>query len=130
MQLRRARFLSSASTTHHGVSGLSVAANMASFDFEYSTHLERAVTSIGEIFQRLVGVLMRSWKRRSCSSSLTENQNLRRMTPERMSIRSNSGAVRRKSVYSSSVQKPMTCSTPARLYQLRSKRTHSLAAGS
>src|SRR5664280_1416451 len=124
MQFRRARSLLSASTTHQGVSGLSVAANIASLAFEYSTHFERAVTSIGEIFQRLVGLLIRSWKRRSCSSSLTENQYLIRMTPERISIRSNSGAVLRKSWYSPSVQKPITCSTPARLYQLRSNSTH------
>ena len=47
-----------------------------------------------------------------------------RMIPERTSIRSNSGQERRNSRYSSSVQKPMTRSTPARLYQLRSKQDH------
>jgi len=50
---------------------------------EYSTHFDRAVTSIGEIFQRFVGWVIRSWKRRSCSTSLTENQYLMRMIPER-----------------------------------------------
>ena len=44
----------------------------------------RAVTSIGQIFQRFVGSLIRSWNRRSCSSSLTENQYLIRIMPERM----------------------------------------------
>ena len=39
------------------------------------------------------------------------------------------GQERRNSSYSSAVQKPMTCSTPARLYQLRSNRTISPAAG-
>ncbi len=73
---------------------------------------------------------MRSAKRRSCSSSLTENQNLTRMMPDRISIRSKSGHDRRNSSYSSSVQNPMTCSTPARLYQLRSNSTISPAAGS
>ena len=33
-------------------------------------------------------------------------------------------------LYSSLVQKPITCSTPARLYQLRSNSTISPAAGS
>ena len=71
----------------------------------------------------------RPWKRRSCSSSLTENQYLMIWMPDRTSIRSNSGQVRRKSAYSSSVQKPMTRSTPARLYQDRSNSTISPAAG-
>ena len=51
------------------------------------------------------------------------------MMPERTSIRSNSGQERRNSAYSSSVQKPITRSTPARLYQERSNRTISPAAG-
>ena len=72
---------------------------------------------------------MRAWNRRSCSSSLTENQYLTSMIPDRTSIRSNSGHERMNSSYSSSVQKPMTRSTPARLYQLRSNRTISPAAG-
>ena len=80
-------------------------------------------------FQRRAGLPARSWKRRSCSSSLTENQYFSRMMPERTSIRSNSGQERRNSVYSSWVQNPMTYSTPARLYQLRSNRTISPAAG-
>ena len=42
---------------------------------------------------------------------------------------SNSGASRMNSQYSSSVQKPMTRSTPARLYQDRSNMTISPAAG-
>ena len=43
--------------------------------------------------------------------------------PERTSIFSNSGTVRKNSSYSASVQKPITRSTPARLYQLRSNST-------
>src|SRR6266516_336220 len=84
---------------------------------------------MGLSFQRLVGSLIRAWNRRSCSASLTENQYLMRMIPDRTSMRSNSGQERRNSWYSSSVQKPMTRSTPARLYQLRSNRTISPAAG-
>ena len=44
-------------------------------------------------------------------------------------MRSNSGQVCMNSQYSSSLQKPITRSTPARLYQERSKRTISPAAG-
>src|SRR4029079_9204112 len=83
----------------------------------------RELRSIGLNFQRLVGSLIRDWKRTSCSLSLTENQYLIRMIPERTSIRSNSGTERRNSLYSSSLQKPITRSTPARLYQLRSNNT-------
>ena len=42
---------------------------------------------------------------------------------KRTNIRSNSGQLCRNSRYSWSVQNPITCSTPARLYQLRSNRT-------
>jgi hypothetical protein len=73
---------------------------------------------------------MRSWKRFSCASSLTENQYLSRMMPERTNMRSKEGQERRNSQYSSSVQKPITRSTPARLYQLRSISTISPPAGS
>ena len=72
---------------------------------------------------------MRSLKRFSCSSSLTENQYLMRVMPERINIRSNSGQARRNSRYSSSLQKPITRSTPARLYQERSNSTISPAEG-
>ena len=44
-------------------------------------------------------------------------------------MRSNSGHERRNSRYSSSVQNPITRSTPARLYQERSNRTISPPAG-
>jgi hypothetical protein len=49
------------------------------------------------------------------------------VTPEPMSIFSNAGHWRRNSRYSAGVQKPMTRSTPARLYQERSMRTISPA---
>jgi hypothetical protein len=76
-----------------------------------------------------VGSFRRAWKRFSCSVSLTENQYLISVIPLRTSMRSNSGHDRRNSSYSSSVQKPMTRSTPARLYQERSSRTISPLAG-
>src|SRR5271166_6489324 len=123
MQLRRADFLSSASTRYHGAYDVSVYFSILSFAFEYSTQRSRDSTSIGESFQRLIGFSMRSRKRRSCSSSLTENQYLISLIPERTSISSKRGQARRNSLYSSSVQKPITCSTPARLYQLRSNST-------
>jgi hypothetical protein len=81
-------------------------------------------------FQRRIGSSMRDWKRRSCSSSETENQYLIRMIPSSTSSRSKIGHWCRKRRYSAGVQKPSTCSTPARLYQLRSKSTISPAAGS
>ena len=68
--------------------------------------------------------------RRSCSSALTSSQYLTSTIPERTSIRSSSGTWRKNSSTSASVQKPMTRSTPARLYQLRSNRTISPAVGS
>jgi hypothetical protein len=49
--------------------------------------------------------------------------------PLRTSIFSNSGTERKNSSYSSSVQKFITRSTPARLYQLRSNSTISPPAG-
>ena len=74
MQLSRARRLSSASTTYHGASGMSVWTNISSFAREKSTQRARDSRSIGESFQRRIGSSSRERKRRSCSSSLTENQ--------------------------------------------------------
>ena len=58
-----------------------------------------------------------------------ENQYFRSRIPERTNMRSNSGTDLKNSSYSSGVQNPMTFSTPARLYQLRSNSTISPAAG-
>src|SRR5918994_794783 len=126
---RRACRLTSASTTHQGESSVSVRANMVSLALEKSTHRLRDSRSIGLSFQCLLGSERRSWKRRPCSSSETENQYLRSLMFERISISSKSGVARRNSWYSSSVQKPITRSTPARLYQERSKSTISPADG-
>ena len=84
---------------------------------------------MSESFHRLRGSALRASKRRCCSSALTENQYFSTTIPERTSIRSNSGQLRRNSWCSSSVQKPITHSTFERLYQLRSNRTISPAAG-
>ena len=129
MQLSRARRLSLASTTNHGACLMSVWANMSSLAREYSTHSSRDLRSIGLSFQRFIGSFTRARKRFSCSASETENQYLIRRIPDRTSIRSNSGHERMNSWYSSSVQKPITRSTPARLYHERSNMTSSPAAG-
>jgi hypothetical protein len=68
-------------------------------------------------------------KRVRCSARDTENQNLTRWTPSATSICSNSGACSMKRWYSAVVQKPITRSTPARLYQDRSNSTISPAEG-
>src|SRR3954447_11080633 len=117
MQFRRAARLSSDSIVIHGASGMSVTANISSLALENSAHFSRDLRSIGLSFQRLSGSCARSWKRRSCSASLTENQYFNSTMPERTSIRSNSGHERSHSVYSSGVQNPSTRSTPPRLYQ-------------
>jgi len=80
-------------------------------------------------FQRRIGSCTRAWKRCSCSSSETENQYLISWMSERTSMCSNSGQERMNSSYWCSSQKPITRSTPARLYQERSKMTISPAAG-
>ncbi len=130
MQFRRARRLLSASTTYHGDSEVSVCTNISSLAREYSIHFVREYRSVAESFHRRIGSSMRFSKRRSCSSSLTENQYLMRMSPSSMRRRSKIGHWRRNRWYSCGVQKPRTRSTPARLYQLRSKRAISPAAGS
>src|SRR5688572_4009418 len=99
MQLSRAFFLSSASTTHHGLFLVSVCSSMMSLALEYSTQRLRDSRSIGLSFQRLVGLATRSRNRFSCSSSLTENQYLARWMPERIRISSNSGEERGNSSY-------------------------------
>ena len=78
---------------------------------------------------RLDDPMRRMMNRVRCSPGVTENQNLVICSPERTSIRSNSGASRMNSQYSSSVAKPITRSTPARLYQERSNMTISPPAG-
>src|SRR5689334_23864957 len=85
--------------------------------------------SIGLSFHCRTGSTRRIMNRVRCSDRVTENQNFVRCSPERTSIRSNSGVSRMNSQYSSSAQKPITRSTPARLYQERSNMTISPPAG-
>jgi hypothetical protein len=84
---------------------------------------------MGLSFHCRTGSTWRMMKRVSCSLCDTENQNLVRWMPERTIMRSRSGACRMNSWYSAVVQKPITRSTPARLYQDRSNMTISPAAG-
>jgi hypothetical protein len=65
-----------------------------------------------------------------CSARETENHNLTRWMPLSTNARSNPGVCSMNSRYSLGVQKPMTRSTTARLYQDRSNNTISPAAGS
>ena len=129
MQLSRAFFLSSAGTTHQGDSGMWVRSIITSLALVYSSQRRRLSRSMGLSFHCLSGSWMRPRKRISCSWSDSENQYLMSWIPERMIIFSNSGTSRKNASYCSSVQKPITFSTPARLYQLRSKSTISPAAG-
>ena len=80
-------------------------------------------------FQIFRGSSIRLWSRRVCSSGLTSSQYLRSRMPESTIAFSTPGASSRKRRVSSGVQNPITRSTPARLYQLRSKITTSPAAG-
>ena len=130
MTLMRERFLSSLSTVYHGADGMSVWTNISSFAREYSSHFVMDSKSIGESFHWRSGSLRRDWKRLYCSSSETENQYFRSMMPSSTSRRSKIGAWCRKRRYSCDDAKPITRSTPARLYQERSKMTISPAVGS
>ena len=129
MALRRARFLQSLLMTVQGLSAVSVSKNIASLARVYSSHLSSDALSMGLSFHCLSGWAARSRKRRRCSFWLTLNQNFTRWMPLRTKWRSNSGACFMNSWYSSVVQKPITRSTPARLYQLRSKSTISPCVG-
>ena len=129
MQLRRARRLSSERTMCHGANLVSVAANIASRAREYSNHRLREHRSVGLSFHCRSGSSMRARNRRFCSSSPTSSQYLISVMPPSTMNSSNSGQTLRKRRCCSSVQKPMTRSTPARLYQLRSKITISPAVG-
>ena len=84
---------------------------------------------MGESFHRRTGSIWRIAKRVRCSWRVTENQNLVRWIPESTSILSKTGACPMNVSYPASVQKPMTRSTFARLYQERSNITISPAVG-
>ena len=72
---------------------------------------------------------MRASSRPVCSSGLTSSQYLIRMMPDSTMAFSTAGVSWRKRCTCSIEQNSITRSTPARLYQLRSKMTISPAAG-
>ena len=85
--------------------------------------------SMAESFDRRTGSMCRMRKRLRCSLRETENHSLTTRMPERTHMRSRSRTSRMNSRYSFSSAKPITRSTPARLYQDRSNSTISPAAG-
>src|SRR5689334_15787078 len=121
MQFKRALFLSSERSTYHGAHLVSVASNIMSRALEYSYHLLRQGKSMGLNFHWRNGSVMRASNRRCCSASLTSSQYLTSTTPLFTIYLSASGQRLRKVSCCCFVQKPITYSTPARLYQLRSK---------
>ncbi len=84
---------------------------------------------MSESFQILRGSSMRLSRRRVCSSGPTSSQYFNSTIPESTIAFSTAGTCSRNRSVCSGVQKPITRSTPARLYQLRSKITTSPAAG-
>ena len=85
--------------------------------------------STGEILYCFKGSVCRDSKRFICSSLETEKKYFIKMMPSFTSISSNMGTSFKKRLFCSSEQNPMTGSTMARLYQLRSKSTISPACG-
>ena len=129
MTLSWAVCLLSLGTTYQGAAGWSVRASISSRARAYSVHRLRAVRSMGESFQRFQSFFRRDWKRRSCSSSDTSSQSLITFTPALTKLSSNRGASRKKLATCDGVANPLTFSTPARLYQERSKSTISPGPG-
>src|SRR5215475_11392335 len=121
MQLRRAFFLSSERTTYQGANLESVAASMRSRAREYSYQRRNDSTSIGLSFHWRNGSLILALKRRCCSFFPTSSQYLMRIMPLSTTYFSTDGQISRNFLYSALLQNPITCSTPARLYQLRSQ---------
>src|SRR6266404_7308772 len=123
MQLSRALFLSSERTRYHGACFVSVAASMASRAREYSYQRRNDSKSIWLSFQCRRGSLMRASNRRCCSFWPTSIQYLMRIVPPSTIYFSAIGHSCKNLRCCSGVQKPMTYSTPALLYQLLSKIT-------
>src|SRR5262245_6407040 len=108
---------------------VSVASSIISRAREYAYQRAYDSRSIGLNFHWRRGSSIRASNRRCCSSWPTSSQNLIRMMPPLTMWLSNFGQISTKPWYCSFVQNPITYSTPARLYQLRSKMTTSPAAG-
>src|ERR1700729_1324483 len=84
---------------------------------------------MSDSFQIFRGSLMRLFSRRGCSPGLPSSQYFSSRIPSSAMAFSTAGASCRNRSVCAGVQKPITGSTPARLYQLRSKITTSPAAG-
>ena len=84
---------------------------------------------MSDSFQIFRGSLIRLFSRRVCSPALTSSQYFSSTIPSSVMAFSTPGVSCRNRSVSSGVQNPITGSTPARLYQLRSKITTSPAAG-
>src|SRR5215472_798923 len=84
---------------------------------------------MADSFQTFRGSLMRLSRRRVCSPGLTSSQYFSSKIPSSTMAFSNPGTSSRNRSVSPGLQKPITRSTPALLYQLRSKITTSPAAG-
>ena len=129
MQFNRARRLSFDLTMCQGAKSVSVAANIESRAIEYSYHSRTDSRSVGLSFHCRRGSSMRARNRCSCSPRPTSSQYLMSVIPSVTRLYSNRSQLRRNFSYSLFSQNPRTRSTPARLYQLRSKMTISPAAG-
>src|SRR6516225_5655931 len=84
---------------------------------------------MSDSFQIFRGSWMRLSSRRVCSAGLTSSQYFSTRIPLSHMAFSTPGTSSRNRLVSGGVQKPITRSTPARLYQLRSKITTSPPAG-
>jgi hypothetical protein len=113
----------------HGATRVSVASSISLRASVYSSYLVTLTSSIGDIFHCLSGSSRRSSKRSFCRPCDTVNHILNRWIPLLTSDCSKSGTWRRNRACSWGVQKPITFSTPARLYQDRSNIVISPADG-
>ena len=129
MQLSLALLLSSERMIYHGACLESVAFSIWSRAREYSYQRRKDSKSIGLSFHWRSGSLMRASNRRCCSFFPTSIQYLMSLIPASTMYFSTMGQSSKNLRCCSSVQKPITYSTPARLYQLLSKMTISPAAG-
>src|SRR5262252_180317 len=129
MQLSLALLLSSERTINQGACCESVAFSIMSRAREYSYQRRNDSKSIGLSFHCRKGSLMRASNRLCCSFFPTSSQYLMSTNPASTTYFSIVGHSFRNLSCCSSVQKPITYSTPARLYQLLSNMTISPAVG-
>jgi hypothetical protein len=100
----------------HGVTRESVASSILLRASVYSWYFSTLTSSTGAIFHCLSGSWRRSSKRSFCRPWDTVNHILKRKIQLLTSDCSKAGACRRNRACSCGLQKPITFSTPARLY--------------